>query len=97
MNVEKFQINNPFLYLLQNEKIALYLDDLFHKRRSEWFHLTNNNSVATKKYIEELRHELLGTLATKEEIKKLATKGKLSLEIGLLATKIDEQEINRQK
>ena len=103
---------------------------------------SNNNSVATKKDLEELRQELLGTLAskeeikklatkeeikklatkeelkklatkeeikklatkeeikklaTKEEIKKLATKKELSLEIGMLATKIDEHEFNRKR
>lgn len=46
---------------------------------------SNNNSVATKKDIEELKHELLGTLAAKEEIKKLATKE----EIKKLATKAE--------
>jgi len=58
---------------------------------------SNSNPVATKKDLKELRQELLGKLATKEEIKKLATKEELSWEIGLLATKIDEQEFNRKK
>lgn len=53
---------------------------------------SNKNSVATEKDIEELKHDLLGTLATKEDIKKLATRDELYFKFNILDTRIDKLE-----